>query len=93
MATAPPAINLTDTTKVDNVEAAIDAVISQPGWFAANVQIENDGSPYWEGTSNTYLNTLEREVLRQRYLAVGWRIVRVWDPDGTQTKTRMRAYL
>lgn len=93
MAISPPVIDLVDTTKVDNVESTIDTVAGAANWFANNVQIESDGSPYWEGTVNTYLNTKERVVLRDRYLAVGWRVVRVVDPDGTQTKTRVRVYL
>lgn len=94
MAVAPPATNLVDTTKVDNLENGIDAIISAPGWFAANVKIDGAGNPYWEGTSNsTYLNMIERVVLRDRYLAAGWRVVQVEDPDGTKTKTLVRVFI
>ncbi len=93
MAIAPPVINLVDTTKVDTVETMIDNIAGQANWFANNVLIESDGSPYWEGTVNTYLNTKERVTLRDRFLTAGWRVVRVTDPDGTQTKTYVRVYL
>ena len=92
MAIAPPVISLVDTTKVDTLEANIDALIGAVGWFAANVQTDGGGNVFWEGTSNTFLNAAERIVMRDRYLAVGWRIVQVTDPDGTKTKTRLRAY-
>ena len=92
MAIAPPVINLVNTTNVNSVENTIDTVAGQANWFANNVQYEF-GSPYWEGTVNTYLNAVERVTLRDRYLAAGWRVVRVTDPDGTQTKTRVRVYL
>lgn len=93
MAVAPPVINLVNTTTVNTLESNIDALIGAANWFVNNAQTDGAGNVFWEGTSNIFLNAPERIVLQDRYLAVGWRIVQVTDPDGAKTKTKLRAYI
>lgn len=92
MAVAPPVATLVDTTKVDNLETGIDSIIGQPGWFLANVQVDPAGNPFWEGSTGAIiLNKKECVVLRDRYLAVGWREVNVFVNEA-QTRTYVRLY-